>query len=141
MDMPEDGQGQAGGRFAKGHKLGGRPKGSVSKATTEVRAFIRTVLEGAEYRQRLYSDLVERKVSPAVELMLWERCYGATPKVVDLTVSDPSQLDTGTLLARMRAIAAAIEPADIIESTYDDAGQTDSENPAGAPTGSKVIPE
>jgi hypothetical protein len=142
--MPEDeptrDRGNLAPPFTKGGKPGpGRPKGSIAQATLEVRAFCRSVVESPEYRQRLYDDLVERKVSPAVELMLWARAFGEVPRVIE--VSDVTQQDTGTLLARMRAIAAAIEPADIVASTYDDTGQTNSENPTGAPTGVKVIPE
>ena len=128
--MQDDGQGQRRGNlappFTKGGKPGpGRPKGTISKATLEVRAFCRSVVESPEYRQRLFDDLIERRVSPAVELMLWDRAFGAVPK--ELRIEDVTEQDTSTLLARMRAIAAAIEPADIIESTYADTQRTDSE--------------
>ena len=95
--------------FVKGGKPGpGRPKGSVSVRPTEsIAAFCRTVVGSAEYRQRLWADAVERKLSPAVELMLWDRAYGAVPK--EIRVDDVASLDTDALLQRMRAIALALD--------------------------------
>lgn len=107
-----DGQVQSNGKFVKGHKLGGRPRGSISQATKEIAAFCRSVVDSPEYRQRLYDDAVERRLSPAVEMMLWDRAHGPVPK--ELKVSDVSTLPTDDLLDRMRQILAATPAVDVL---------------------------
>lgn len=103
---------QTGGKFVKGHKLGGRPRGSISQATREIAAFCRSVVDSAEYRQRLYDDAVGRKLSPAVEMMLWDRAYGPVPK--ELKIADVSTLPTNDLLDRMRQILADTPTVDVL---------------------------
>ena len=110
--------------FQKGGKPGpGRPKGSIAQATLEIRAFCRSVVESADYRQKLYDDAVARRLSPAVELMLWDRAYGAVPK--EIRVDDVQTLDTSELLSRMRAIAAAMP---VLDSPV---GEGDTQTPTG----------
>ena len=101
------------GRFQPGGIPGpGRPKGGIAQATLEIRAFCRSVVESAEYRQKLYDDAVARRLSPAVEMMLWDRAFGAVPK--ELRIDDVTSLDTEDLLRRMRAIAAAMPETDVL---------------------------
>ena len=100
--------------FQPGCKPGpGRPKGGIAQATLEIRAFCRSVVESAEYRQKLYDDAVARRLSPAVEMMLWDRAFGAVPK--EVRIDDVQTLDTEDLLRRMRAIAAAMPDADVLQ--------------------------
>ena len=101
-----------GGRFQIGHQRGGRPKGSQNRDVLEVRRFCQDIVSGAEYRQRLADDLVARRVPAAVELMLWERAWGAIEKTV--RIDDVQTLDTDDLLRRMRAIAAAMPETDVL---------------------------
>lgn len=102
------------GRFVKGHKLGGRPKGSIQQATLEIRAFCRAVVDSAEYRQRLMEDAQARRLSPAVELMLWDRAYGRVP--TELRIDDASSMDTDSIVSRLRALALALPAVDDAES-------------------------
>ena len=100
--------------FVKGGKPGpGRPKGSIAQATLEIRAFCRSIIDSPEYRQKLYEDMAARRCSPQVELAMWDRAYGAVPK--ELRIDDVQALDTEELLRRMRAIAAAMPDADVLQ--------------------------
>lgn len=110
-----DAQVQPSGKFVKGHKLGGRPKGSISQATREIAAFCRSVIDSPEYRQRLYDDAIGRRLSPAVEMMLWDRAHGPVPR--ELKIEDVSTLPTTDLLDRMRQILASTPTVDVLPGT------------------------
>lgn len=101
--------------FTKGGRPGpGRPKGSLQQSTIEIRAFLRSILDSPEYRQRLWTDAVERKLSPAIEEMIWNRVYGVVPRELKLETSTES-LPTHELLQRMRDIAAALDVTPTVE--------------------------
>jgi len=100
--------------FVKGGKPGpGRPKGSIAQATLEIRAFCRTVIDSPEYRTKLFEDACARRLSPAVEMMLWDRAYGSVPK--ELRVDDVSSIDTDSLQHRLRELVAALPVVDVLQ--------------------------
>jgi hypothetical protein len=110
--------------FVKGGKPGpGRPKGSIAQATLEIRAFCRSVVDSPEYRQKLYDDACARRLSPAVEMMLWDRAYGSVPK--EIRVDDVSNIDTDSLQRRLRELVAALPVVDMLPG--DDAAETETD--------------
>lgn len=66
--------------FQKGE--GGRPAGIPNKATREIRAMARSLVEDPEYVENLRIRLRSGKCAPAVECMLFHYAYGEPPKTL-----------------------------------------------------------
>lgn len=60
--------------FKKGQ--GGRPKGAANKATTDVAAVARALVEDKDYRELFKARLHAGTIPPGVESMLWHYAYG-----------------------------------------------------------------
>ena len=65
----------------------GRPKGTPNKATAEAKVFARELVDDPAYRQKLREALLERKVAPAIEAMVWAYGYGRPKEFVEATVT------------------------------------------------------
>ena len=65
-----------------GLKRGGQPgrkKGVPNKATIEVKEASRKLVDDPGYRLKLQKRLLEGKLAPAVECMLWHYAHGKPP--------------------------------------------------------------
>lgn len=58
-------------------------------------------------------DACARRLSPAVEMMLWDRAYGSVPK--ELRVDDVSSIDTDSLQRRLRELVSALPAIDVLQ--------------------------
>jgi hypothetical protein len=65
--------------MAKGRKTGGRRLGSLNKTTIEAKAACAELVDDPAFRRSLARRLHSRKLSPALECMLW---YYAKASVV-----------------------------------------------------------
>jgi hypothetical protein len=74
--------------MAKGKKTGGRQRGSVNRATVEVRAVSAALLDDPAYRAALTERLLSGTLSPALEAMLWYYAYGRPTDRVEMTGAD-----------------------------------------------------
>lgn len=61
----------------------GRPKGARNRVTLEVRSAARELLDDAAYRASLTRRLVQGKLAPAMESMLWHYAYGKPRELVE----------------------------------------------------------
>ncbi len=88
----------------KGRKTGGRQKGTVNKATAEVRAVCAAIVDDATYRKNLTARARRGELAPAIEAMLWHYAFGKPKDSLDVTVGhaggDLSELSTEDLLHR-----------------------------------------
>lgn len=82
--MPEKSKAR-GKPFEKGDPRAGRPKGTLNKATLEVKEMARALVEDKAYRARLKRRLMSGKIPPALETMLWYYAYGKPKEYVELT--------------------------------------------------------
>ena len=62
--------------MAKGRKTGGRKAGTPNKATQDVQAITRALVEDAGYLEALRQRLREGTVNSTVEVMLWSYAFG-----------------------------------------------------------------
>lgn len=60
----------------------GRPKGTLNRATVEVRNAARAIVEDPVYRMSLMARLLEGK-APHMEVQLWHYAYGKPKESVD----------------------------------------------------------
>ena len=73
--------------MAKGRKTGGRQKGTPNKATTDVGAVCRQLVEDPEYRKYFAHRLAVGQLPPALEAMTWHYAYGKPQERMELTGS------------------------------------------------------
>ena len=64
---------------------GGRPKGSINKATKAMKEFTRKLVESPTYRLKLKKQLEARTLEPAIEQMLWHYAYGKPKETLDVS--------------------------------------------------------
>jgi hypothetical protein len=70
-------------KFQPGHqKRGGRKKGTPNKATLQEREFCQRIVTDEAYRTNLHDAMVNRRVAPAIECMVWDRAFGKVKEVV-----------------------------------------------------------
>ena len=69
----------------------GRPKGAKNKATIEAKALAREMVLNPEYLANLRTRLVEGKLAPGVESLIWLFAFGRPKNVLDVTV-DPGKV-------------------------------------------------
>lgn len=81
--------------FEKGDPRAGRPKGTLNKATVEVREMARGLVESDEYVASVRVRVQLGTLPPAVETMLWHYAYGKPKELVELTGKDGQPLDSG----------------------------------------------
>ena len=81
------------GRNTSGLKRGGpgRKKGIPNKATADVKAFAEGLVDDPLYLAKLTEDLRARKVSPAIEEMIWHYAKGKPKDVIELEVGSTRQ--------------------------------------------------
>ena len=70
--------------MAQGRKTGGRQSGTPNKATSEIRAAARSLVDDPEYRSSLRSRLISVKAGP-VEVLLFYYAYGKPKETVEQT--------------------------------------------------------
>jgi hypothetical protein len=78
-NRPRSASGRGDGRRWRRGQSGnpsGRPKGLPNKATAELRAFAREVLDTPGYRRSLTRRLLKGTLAPALEQMLFFYAYG-----------------------------------------------------------------
>ncbi len=85
----------------------GRPRGVSNKATQAEKEFARGVLEDPVYRANLIARAQRGKLSPPVEIMLWDRAYG---KVKD-TLKMEGDLDLSSAGQRIASLLAEVAAA------------------------------
>lgn len=86
--------GKRGRPFEPGNPGGpGRPPGVPNKATTEIKAFFRGVLESDEYRESLKARLLAGEVAPALEALAYHYAYGKPVERVEMTGKDGEPLE------------------------------------------------
>jgi hypothetical protein len=61
----------------------GRPKGVPNKVTVEAKAAAEALIDDPIYREQLALDMQTRKVSPAIEQMLWAYAFGRPKDVIE----------------------------------------------------------
>lgn len=74
-------------------KTGGRKKGSPNKATVEVRAAARLLVEDPGYRTSLAVRLKLGEAGP-METLLWQYAYGKPKETVEVTGTDGAPIAT-----------------------------------------------
>ncbi len=95
----------------------GRGKGTLNKATLEIRLAARQIVEDPTYREKLLAAARARKLAPAVECLLLYYAYGKPKDAVDVSVSVQGGADvladTLTLneLKTLRGFVGRIEAA------------------------------
>jgi hypothetical protein len=62
--------------MAKGRKTGGRKAGTPNRATAEVEAKCRALIEDPEYQTYFKHRLAVGQLAPALEAMTWHYAYG-----------------------------------------------------------------
>ncbi len=75
-------------RFKKGHKQGGRPKGSQNRVTKEVREMTRALVDDPEYQETLRNRLLTGDLPAGMETMIWYYAFGKPKDRVELTGAD-----------------------------------------------------
>jgi hypothetical protein len=61
----------------------GRPPGAVNKVTQEVRELTRGLVDDPEYQAGLRERLLEGKLPPAMETMVWHYAFGKPKETVE----------------------------------------------------------
>jgi hypothetical protein len=74
--------------FVKGDPRAGRPKGTLNKASIEVKELARSLLSDPGYVANLKARLIAGECPPPVETMLWHYAYGKPKESVELTTGD-----------------------------------------------------
>ena len=69
--------------FKKGQ--GGRPKGVPNKATGEIAARCRALIEDPEYQKYFGHRFAVGQLPPALEAMVWAYAYGKPSERMELT--------------------------------------------------------
>jgi hypothetical protein len=69
----------------KGQKTGGRKKGSLNKATIEAREACAKLVDDPVYQATLRRRLLQGKLAPAMETMLWHYAKGKPKEHVELS--------------------------------------------------------
>lgn len=88
------GTGNPPGRPKGTPKTGGRAKGTPNKATVEVKAFCRGILESHDYRVALKRRVKAGELPPGMEQMLWAYAYGKPKEQVELTGAEGGPIVT-----------------------------------------------
>ena len=78
---------QRGRPFPKGRSPNpkGRPKGVPNKATAEVKQACAELVDNPAYREKLAQRLVDGKLAPAIECMLWHYAKGKPKEQLEHT--------------------------------------------------------
>lgn len=76
--------------FKKGE--GGRPKGVKNKATLEVEAACRRLVDDEEYQRYFAHRLKVGQLPPALEAMVWHYAYGKPSERVEVSGPGGSEL-------------------------------------------------
>src|SRR6266849_8344214 len=89
----------------KGQKTGGRKTGSLNKGTIEARKACAKLVDDPAYQATLRRRLLQGKLAPAMETMLWHYAKGKPKEHVELSNEEElfAILDEG----RMRSAAAS----------------------------------
>ncbi len=77
----------------------GRKKGVLNKATIEVKAFCRELLDDPTYQASLKQRLREGVLPPAMETLLWHYSYGKPKEQMELTGKDGGPIQVQPVLA------------------------------------------
>lgn len=87
----------------------------------EASSFCRTILESDTYRLTLKERAEKGRLSPLVEVMLWNYAYGKPPEEIKLSVEeqDLSSLTTEQLTMRAELALAALQEAKRAEEAID----------------------
>ena len=72
-------------RSVKKRGRGGRTKGTLNKATVEVKALARELVEDPTYLKNLKKRLAEGALPPGVEMTLWAYAYNRPPQGIEIT--------------------------------------------------------
>jgi hypothetical protein len=70
--------------MAKGHKTGGRQRGTLNKVTVEARAFCASIVDDPDYQARLRKRALSGQLAPALEAMLWHYAKGKPAEHVEV---------------------------------------------------------
>lgn len=71
--------------MAKGKKTGGRKAGTPNRATAEVDARCRALIESQDYQDYFAHRLKVGQLPPALEAMTWHYAYGKPVERTELT--------------------------------------------------------
>jgi hypothetical protein len=72
-------------KFEAGHaKLGGRKKGTPNVATAEAKTFATRLVTDKSYRANLRKRLLNGKLHPGVEQMLWHYAHGKPKDTLEI---------------------------------------------------------
>lgn len=78
--------------MAKGRKTGGRQKGTPNKATIEVQARCRELIESPTYVEYFKHRLEVGQLPPALEALAWHYAYGKPTERVEMTGAEGGDL-------------------------------------------------
>ena len=87
--------------WPKGTRLpnSGRKKGTTNRRSVEVKALVSQLVNDVAYQHKLRADFRRRKVSPAIEALIWSYHLGKPTQTLDLTAT----VDVNARLRRRRS--------------------------------------
>lgn len=74
--------------MAKGRKTGGRKAGVPNRATQEVEARCRALIEASDYAQSFAQRFQSGQLPPALEAMTWHYAYGKPTERMEVSGKD-----------------------------------------------------
>ena len=78
--------------FQRGHpRFGGRLSGTPNRATQEMRAFARSILENPAYRESIRQRIMQGK-APHLETLLYHYAYGKPRETVGFETADAARV-------------------------------------------------
>jgi hypothetical protein len=103
--------------MAKGHKTGGRQRGTPNKVTVEAKAFCACIVDDPHYQARLRKRALSGQLPPAIEAMIWYYAKGKPKEQVSLDVNRAADIERRLLKGRelMQQYAKAEKEADRVK--------------------------
>ena len=87
----------------------GRKPGTPNRNSVEVKALVSQLVNDVAYQHKLRADFRRRKVSPAIEVLIWEYHLGRPTQPIDVTAS----VDVNARLEEERRLFATLDVADL----------------------------